>query len=187
MTRLSSLEELERLYAARGDLNYGEGVTQIEHALQCAALAQEHAAAPSLVIAALLHDVGHLFEDEADVAQSRIDDRHETSGADALAGLFGEAVCGPIALHVAAKRYLCFREPGYFHALSAASQRSLALQGGPFEAAGAAVFERSAHWREAVALRRYDDWGKREESSVRVFADYGPTMRSLLLDAAPDR
>lgn len=184
MPRLSSLEDLDRLYATQGKLNYGEGVTQIDHALQCAALAEADGAAPSLVVAALLHDVGHLFEAEADVASFEVDDRHQSTGADSLRGLFGEAVCGPIALHVAAKRYLCRVEAGYHAALSLASQSSLKLQGGPFDAAQAAAFERLPHWREAVTLRRYDDSGKRDETSNRAFADYLPQMRELLIDQA---
>jgi predicted HD phosphohydrolase len=104
-----SLDDIERLYAERGGLAYGEGVSQIEHALQCAVLAQADGAAPSLIVAALLHDVGHLFEDDVDETRLTIDDRHETAGARALAGLFDEAVRAPIALHVAAKRYLCFK------------------------------------------------------------------------------
>ena len=157
MARLSSLEEIELLYAARGDAGYGEGVTQTEHAVQCAGLAQADGAAPALVIAALLHDIGHLFDSEEDVVGADTDHRHEISGAQALKGLFDEAVRAPIALHVAAKRYLCLREAGYVDALSPASQRSLELQGGPFNAEEAAAFERRPYWREAVALRRLDD------------------------------
>jgi [1-hydroxy-2-(trimethylamino)ethyl]phosphonate dioxygenase len=181
MIQLSSLKDIERLYATHGALNYGEGVTQIEHALQSAALAEADGGQPSLIVAALLHDIGHLFEKE-DEAFTR-DHRHEIAGAQALASLFGEAVRRPIALHVAAKRYLCFKEPQYFWALSTASQRSLALQGGPFSAAEAASFERQSHWREAVALRRFDDMGKREDLLAgRAFDDFVPRMRSLLID-----
>jgi phosphonate degradation associated HDIG domain protein len=181
LNKLSNLQDIEGLYAARGNLNYGEGVTQMEHALQCASLAEADGAGPALIVAALLHDVGHLFLDEKDVAEATSDDRHEAIGARALAGLFPQAVTAPIALHVAAKRYLCFREPGYLAALSPASQRSLILQGGPFDAAGATAFEASAGWRDAVLLRRFDDTGKREEPSGRSFADYLPLMRGLLI------
>jgi phosphonate degradation associated HDIG domain protein len=179
VTRLSSLEDIEQLYAARGGWRYGEGVTQLEHALQCAALAEEHGSPPGLVLAALLHDIGHFFVDEAEAA--RHDDRHEVAGAQALERLFGEAVIGPIAQHVAAKRYLCFKEPSYFDALSAASKHTLQLQGGPFDAAQAAAFEHEPCWRDAVALRRFDDWGKREDAPVRTFVDYKSLMRSLLI------
>jgi len=188
MNRLPSLEALERLYAVRAGAAYGEGVSQLEHALQCAVLAEAEGASPSQIAASLLHDVGHLFEDEADAL--RIDHRHEIAGAQALKGLFGEDVRAPIALHVAAKRWLCFKEPGYFEALSPASKRTLELQGGVFDAANARAFERQPHWREAVALRRYDDLGKRPEPCGRTFADFMPLLRALHEQRgakAPDR
>jgi phosphonate degradation associated HDIG domain protein len=178
MTRLSNLKDIEQLYAERGALKYGEDVTQLEHALQCACLAQADGAAPNLIVAALLHDVAHLFVSEAEATLA--DDRHEALGAQALSGLFGQAVVQPIALHVAAKRYLCFTEPHYWDALSAASKASLELQGGPFDAAQAAAFERAAYWREAVTLRRFDDTGKRDEAAGRAFADFVPLMTQLL-------
>jgi phosphonate degradation associated HDIG domain protein len=179
--RLSRLEDVEALYAAQGGLAYGEDVTQIEHALQSAHLAELAGAEDSLVVAALLHDVGHLLQAEAEVAQAIADDRHELGGARALSGLFGPAVREPIALHVAAKRYLCFQDTDYLRGLSAASKRSLELQGGPFDAAQAAAFEGRRHWREAVALRRFDDGGKCETPSGRRLSDYAALMRSVSL------
>jgi phosphonate degradation associated HDIG domain protein len=181
MSRLSSFEAVEALYAERGGLTYGEGVSQLEHALQCAALAQADRAPPSLIIAALLHDVGHLLEAE-DLAQAGVDDRHEGVGARALKGLFGEAVWKPIALHVSAKRYLCFKDMHYIQTLSPASQHSLALQGGPLNSVQAAIFERQAYWREAIALRQFDDIGKSDDSAGRAFADFMPMMRLLSED-----
>jgi phosphonate degradation associated HDIG domain protein len=170
MTRLSNLKDIERLYAERGGLKYGEDVTQLEHALQCAALARDDGAPDSLVAAALLHDVAHLFVSEDDATTA--DDRHQTVGAKALSALFDEAVVRPVALHVAAKRHLCFKEPAYRDALSAASKASLDLQGGPFNMEQATAFEREPYWREAVTLRRYDDSGKRENTAPGAFADF---------------
>jgi phosphonate degradation associated HDIG domain protein len=178
MDRLVDLDALERLFAERGGRHYGEGVSQIEHALQCAALAEAEGSEPSQIAAALLHDAGHLFEDEAAVQD--IDGRHEAVGALALKDLFGEAVRQPIALHVMAKRYLCFADPAYFDALSPASKASLALQGGPFDAEQAEAFERRPYWREAVALRRWDDLGKSDQPCGRSFADFKPLLIALM-------
>jgi phosphonate degradation associated HDIG domain protein len=179
MPPLDSLDALERLYAERGGDRYGEGVTQIEHALQCATLAEAGGAAPSLIAAALLHDVGHLLHDQASALGAQ-DLHHEITGAQALRRLFGPAVRRPIALHVAAKRYLCFADGAYGAALSPASQASLALQGGPFDAAEAAAFERTPHWREGVALRLYDDAGKSEDAIGRGFGEFKPLLIRLL-------
>lgn len=182
MWRPSRLQDIERLYEERGGLHYGEGVSQMEHALQCASLAERAGAAPSLVVAALLHDIGHFFENDEDVAENGFDDRHEIAGSAALRVLFDEAVCAPIALHVAAKRYLCFKDTLYRSTLSDASRRSLALQGGPYDAVQAAAFERNPYWREAVTLRRFDDTGKSKEPSDRSFREFVPMMRKMLIE-----
>lgn len=181
---IAGLDDIEQLYFSRGGLHYGEGVTQIEHALQCAELAEGQGASESLVVAALLHDIGHLFEKEEAVADGKFDDRHEAIGAKALAGLFPEAVWRPVALHVAAKRYLCFIEPQYWAGLSEASKKSLELQGGTFSQEQAQAFERAPYWQEAVLLRRFDDMGKLDEMSGRCFADFLPMMRKLRAEAA---
>lgn len=180
MTGPKTLTDIEQLYAERGALHYGEGVSQLEHALQSAVLAQAQASAPSLIVAALLHDIGYLLEKEEDVVSARSDDRHEAAGARVLEALFPEPVFRPVALHVAAKRYLCFTEPQYWAGLSPASQQSLKLQGGPFDQGQALAFERAAYWQDAVRLRRFDDLGKRQQISGRAFADFLPMMRDLL-------
>ena len=124
-----AVDTLLGLYERLGRTRYDESVTQEEHALQCAQLAIEADATPSMVAAALLHDVGHLL-----VARDRVpttDLHHEAEGARTLARWFGPEVTRPIALHVAAKRYLCAVDPTYFGGLSPGSVRSLELQGGP--------------------------------------------------------
>lgn len=184
MTPPLTLEGIARLYADQGRNHYGEGVSQIEHALQCASLAEAAGEPDSLVIAALLHDIGHLAADADGAVGDGTDDRHEVTGAQLLKGLFGEAVRRPIALHVAAKRYLCAVEPGYFEALSEASKESLRLQGGPFDAVAAAAFARRPGFREAVALRRLDDAGKSLRPCGRRLEDFEPMMRRLIAEAA---
>jgi phosphonate degradation associated HDIG domain protein len=183
MTGLKTLEEMEQLYATRGGLHYGEGVTQVEHALQSAALAKAHGGSSSLIVAALLHDIGHLFESEDDVTKAASDARHEIAGARILENFFPQSVWRPVALHVAAKRYLCFIEPQYWAGLSEASQKSLQLQGGPFNQAQALGFERAPYWQDAVSLRRFDDMGKRAEISGHAFAQYMSLMRSICAGA----
>jgi phosphonate degradation associated HDIG domain protein len=163
------------LMARAGARQYGgEAVSQREHALQCAALAEAERAAPSLVAAALLHDIGHLLapplaprsEEEGEMeggpeaTRHGIDDRHEIVGAAALAEVFGPAVAEPVRLHVAAKRWLCAVEPGYFALLSQASVTSLGLQGGPFSAAEAAQFAALPFADDAIRLRRWDEAAK---------------------------
>ena len=149
------------LYSMHGDLSYGESVTQLEHALQCATLAEAEGASAPLVTAAFLHDLGHLLHhDAAQALADGHDDHHESLGAKHLARWFVDAVHEPIALHVQAKRYLCHREPGYLAQLSKVSARTLDLQGGPMNESQAHWFERLPHADDALRLRRWDEQGK---------------------------
>lgn len=155
-------DEIKALYADRGSAAYfGEAVTQTEHALQTAHLAEADGASPTLVVAALLHDIGHLLHRAGeDIAERGIDTRHERIGARWLARHFGAAVSEPVRLHVAAKRYLCGVEPAYIERLSAASIQSLELQGGPMRPGESRQFERQDDWQAAVRLRRWDEEAK---------------------------
>src|SRR5260370_337412 len=121
------VDRLIELLAAKGIRQYGqERVSQCEHALQCAFLAAREGAPGTVVAAALLHDIGHLLYEAGERPALRgIDDRHEELGAEYLLGVFGRAVAEPVRLHVAAQRYLCATDPGYFGCLSAASMRRL--------------------------------------------------------------
>jgi phosphonate degradation associated HDIG domain protein len=155
------IAEIAQAFADRGGESYGENVSQLDHALQCAWLAEKEGAGDHLIAAALLHDYGHLFEGRGDVAEHEgRDARHELHGARALRRWFGPQVVGPIGLHVLAKRYLCAAEPGYIEALSSASILSLRLQGGPFTPEQCGRFERSRFAADAIQVRRWDDTGK---------------------------
>jgi phosphonate degradation associated HDIG domain protein len=149
-------------FMRKGGLSYeGEGITQLQHAWQCAQLAQRAGASPELRLAAWLHDLGHLLTAlPGSPTLQGIDDRHEVLGAAALATRFGPSVCQPVALHVQAKRCLVARQPGYLQGLSADSLRSLALQGGPMSAAECTAFLALPHARDAMRLRVWDDQAK---------------------------
>src|SRR5204863_4106428 len=118
--------EICELLERRGGANYGgERVSQLEHALQCATLAEEAGADAALITAALLHDIGHLVHDlGTEPATQGIDDRHEMRGREWLSGHFGGNVTEPVRLHVNAKRYLTASDPGYPATLAAGSVRS---------------------------------------------------------------
>ena len=132
-----TLEDIELLFARHGAAQYsGEPVTQLEHALQTAHLAEQSEASDELVTACLLHDLGHLLNDQGETPTLRgIDDTHQYFALPFLRGLFPDAVLDAIKLHVDAKRYLCRANDGYWAKLSDDSKRSLELQGGVFEPA----------------------------------------------------
>ncbi len=159
--------EIEAIFARRGDDSYGEGVSQLAHALQCAALAERRGAPATEIVAALLHDVGHLIHHLPEtIADEGIDTEHESLGAAWLSQHFDASVADPVRLHVAAKRYLCAVEPAYFSELSAASVLSLGLQGGPMNEALQAEFRREPAHEAAIRLRRLDDEGKDPEMAT---------------------
>jgi [1-hydroxy-2-(trimethylamino)ethyl]phosphonate dioxygenase len=169
--------EIEALFARHGGESYGEGVTQLAHALQTAALAAADGADDSLIVAALLHDVGHFLQPTDDSYGYH---KHDRSGGAWLAQRFGPAVSEPVRLHVAAKRYLCAAEADYFGKLSRASVHSLGKQGGPMSATEAAAFMASPHADAAVRLRRWDDGGKLEGIVVPDLPDYRERIARLL-------
>ncbi len=156
------VDEIMTLFAERGAAAYhGEAISQTDHALQAAALAIQAGAADHLIVAALLHDVGHLLDgQEEDLAARGLDGGHEEAGCAWLAIHFGPGVTEPIRLHVAAKRYLCAVNPSYVTGLSLASRQSLVLQGGPMTAQEIANFQSNPAHQDAVQLRHWDDTAK---------------------------
>jgi phosphonate degradation associated HDIG domain protein len=151
-----------------GSKHYGESaVTQYEHAVQCAMLAEKDGASSALVVASLLHDLGHLVnpEDRAQTARGE-DCAHEVIAADYLARWFGDDVTLPIRLHVPAKRYLTATEPDYAATLSAGSVLSLELQGGAFSPEAAREFAALPGAAEAIRLRRWDERAKERGLSI---------------------
>lgn len=175
----TSVDEVLGLLERWGRERYDEEVTQLEHALQTAALARAAGAEDGLVAAALLHDVGHLLELADGTADTAVDLRHEARGAAWLARLFGAAVTGPIALHVAAKRYRCAVDAGYAAALSPGSTASLVRQGGPMDAEEAAAFAARPGAEAAVALRGWDDEGKVLDLEVAPLEGYRVLLTAL--------
>src|SRR5262245_21797605 len=117
------IEDVLHVYRTRGAARHGgEQVTQLEHALQCARLAEEAGCPIELVLACFLHDAGHLLTARAGESGPGGDDAHQHIAVPFLRGLFPPAVIEPIRLHVDAKRYLCYSEPGYRELLSPASK-----------------------------------------------------------------
>ncbi|HEY4030675.1 MAG TPA: HD domain-containing protein [Caulobacteraceae bacterium] len=181
------VDRLFDLFAERGQRHYGEGVSQLEHAVQTAHHAKHDGASPALITAALLHDVGHLLQRLGEDAADRgLDDQHERISAHYLAKAFGAAVTEPVLWHVDAKRYLAAFEPGYLALLSPASLQSLALQGGPMTAAEAEMFLKRPAAADALRLRRYDEMGKVVGVEIEGLEAYRPLVLSQVTGAPSD-
>jgi gamma-butyrobetaine dioxygenase len=172
---MTGVETIREMFAGRRARDHlGEPVPIGEHMLQAGALAEAADAAGALVAAALLHDIGHLLGEDED------EDRHGEAGANWLSQWFGAAVTEPVRLHVAAKRYLCAVDAGYFGLLSAESVRTLSLQGGRMTAAEVAAFEALPFSRDAVAVRRWDDQAKDTVVTSPRFAHFAPLIEGLV-------
>jgi gamma-butyrobetaine dioxygenase len=190
-TIMSPVDRLAELFTSEGAAGYlGEPVTVAQHLLQAGALAVAAGAPDAVVAAALLHDTGHLrgadpLADQPELSGRELmggtDNDHGERGAVWLARWFPPAVTEPVRLHVAAKRYLCATEPGYFGLLSPASVYTLSLQGGPMTDAEAAAFAARPYAPDAVAVRRLDDAAKDPAADVPGFARYRPLLEGLLL------
>ncbi|MEX2618280.1 MAG: phosphonate degradation HD-domain oxygenase [Alphaproteobacteria bacterium] len=165
---MSPAREIGAIMAGKGANRYGdEAISQLDHALQCAALAENSGASPAMIAACLLHDIGHMVDNRFEgAARQGVDRRHEKIGAAFLRQWFGPGVTEPVILHVPAKRYICAVDSDYADTLSPASVRSLELQGGPFDCDDARRFIRQAYAQDAVQLRRWDDEAKTPEAAT---------------------
>jgi phosphonate degradation associated HDIG domain protein len=173
---------MELLQEAGAHRYGGEPVSQLEHALQCAHWAEAENATDELVVAALLHDLGHLLHTLGDdAAQRGVDDKHEVRALHLLRRNFGNAVLEPIRLHVDAKRYLCCVDTAYYDALSPASKQSLSLQGGPFDNDHAKRFITQPYGRDAARLRTWDDRAKTPDAATPPLVHYVKIMERCVL------
>ena len=182
-------DELLDWLEAAGGRNYDEAVNQYEHAVQSADLAKRRSGKPRFVVAALLHDVGHLLVDEHGGHNGFLarDLEHERVGAGWLSRTFGADVTEPIRMHVDAKRYLCSIDVAYYKGLSESSKRSFELQGGTMSADEIKAFLTPPAAQVAIELRRIDDLAKRPGRVVPGASEYCELLLQALRHAAPAR
>ncbi|WP_417606055.1 HD domain-containing protein [Oceanimonas baumannii] len=161
-TKDNIIEMIEAVFTRHGADSYlGEQVTMAQHMLQAAWLGELQGESDAVVLAALLHDVGHYANKlPPEVLMSGTDNRHQESAASWLAPFFPAEIIEPIRLHVAAKRYLVTVDPDYRNQLSQASIDSLALQGGMMSAREVHEMEANPYLDMAIRVRRLDDQGK---------------------------
>lgn len=180
-----SLADIDTLFAQHGAAQYsGEPVTQLAHALQTAWLAEQDGADDELVTAALLHDLGHLLNDQGESPTLRgVDDKHQYFALPFLRHVFSDRVLDAIRWHVDAKRYLCATRPDYWQGLSADSKRSLELQGGTFSPEAAKRFIAQPHASEAVQLRLWDDRAKSADLATPPLSHYLARAKRCMLAA----
>lgn len=182
LNRDNIVDFILQLFENRGAEEYmGESVSMAQHMEQSAACAAADGAPETLVIASLLHDIGHFVGDfPVEALENGINNLHEDAGANFLAPYFPAEVTEPIRLHVAAKKYLCAVDNEYIKRLSDASINSLNVQGGPMTADEVKSFEANPHHLAAVKTRYYDDDGKVLGLHIKQVKDYRDQLEANL-------
>ncbi len=173
---------LADIFERRGGEEYlGEPVTMAEHMLQGAHFAEQAGESEVLIVATLLHDIGHFTSEFGTFSMADTEDRHhEEAGAQVLEAFFPKLVTDCVRYHVAAKRYLCATRPDYFDALSKASIHSLNLQGGPMTKAEVSEMNQNPNIQDIVQVRLYDDQGKVAGLKTPAFAHYAPMVQRVV-------
>jgi phosphonate degradation associated HDIG domain protein len=170
-----AMEPIERivnqifdLYDKQGASAYaGEKVSQLEHMCQAAMFALEENYDDEVVLAAFMHDLGHLLPAQQETMGEYGTIDHEKIGADHLHNLgFSDRLCRLIASHVNAKRYLTWKDPMYYEQLSEASKITLEYQGGRMNAVEAAGFEEDPLFELYIKMRQWDEAAKVEHQRV---------------------
>ena len=164
-----------------GEEYLGEPVTMAEHMLQGATLAEQAGLPEEVIVATLLHDIGHFTSEFGSFTMDDTEDRyHEEAGARVLERVFPAIVTDCVRYHVAAKRYLCATKPEYFARLSEASVHSLNLQGGPMSDDEVQAFETKPNLAQIVQVRYLDDAGKRDDMTTPGFAHFAPMVQRVV-------
>lgn len=171
-THTHATTQILALFRQHGQLEYGEQVTQLSHAVQAGCFARDWGYDDELVLAAFLHDIGHL----APLAQAEQPyatmghlgmEAHDHWGESYLNGHgFSPRLVATVRNHVAAKRYLCRLDPAYYEELSDASRQTLVYQGGPMTAPEAAAFEADPFFEDSIRIRRVDEAAKIADFTV---------------------
>lgn len=182
LTKENIVAFLEDIFERRGGEEYlGEPVTMAQHMLQGATFAEKAGNDEVIIVAALLHDIGHFTSEFGTFSMDDTKDKfHEEAGAAVLEKFFPTLVTDCVRYHVAAKRYLCATKPEYFARLSQASVHSLNLQGGPMSDAEVAEFEKNPNLKQIVQVRYLDDAGKEPDMETPSFSHFAPMVQRIV-------
>jgi predicted HD phosphohydrolase len=176
------VEEIVDACRSMAGLPYdGEPVDQLEHALQCAALARSAGEDREFVVACLLHDIARAPA-VAGIPYDGLREHHGETGARWLEPRVGARIAWLAEQHVAAKRYLVATDPAYAAKLTEVSARTLVAQGGPMSDEEVSAFRANRDWRLAVKLREIDDRGKVPGADVPALEDYRDDVRAVVAD-----
>lgn len=170
------------IFKRRGGEEYlGEPVTMAEHMLQGATIAEQAEMDEVIIVAALLHDIGHFTSEFGTFSMEDTKDKfHEEAGAKVLEQFFPTIITDCVRYHVAAKRYLCATKPEYLNRLSEASVHSLNLQGGPMSTEEVSEFEKNPNLKQIIQVRYLDDQGKHADMQTPSFDHFAPMVQKIV-------
>jgi 2-amino-1-hydroxyethylphosphonate dioxygenase (glycine-forming) len=170
MTANEIVKEVFDLYRTYGDADYiGEPVSQIEHMVQAAQLAEAAGYDDEVILAAFFHDIGHICEMDGQKEKMGLYGikSHEEIGSKYLKSRgFSDKICQLVENHVAAKRYLTYADESYYNKLSEASKKTLEYQGGRMTAEEAEAFKNAPLFEPSIALRFWDEEAKIENQPM---------------------
>ncbi|KAL0480953.1 hypothetical protein AKO1_013613 [Acrasis kona] len=185
-------DRIKVLFDSFGGSNYiGESVSITEHSLQAAYFTAKKSSEDEVIIASLLHDVGHILGLEIH-QKMEMDgcgvEEHESVGANFLKKLgFCDRVCNLTRCHVQAKRYLCFKRPEYYQNLSEASKTTLKFQGGPMSVEESSSFESDSDFQNILLMRECDEAAKIPSSELTFTVpplEHYRSMMASVVDAS---
>ena len=169
---------IEDIFECRGNEIYaGEDVTISKHMLQSGTIAKKRKLSNEIVVASLLHDIGHFNSAFGMFTMDDKKDRfHEAMGAKILKPFFPQIIVDCVYFHVSAKRYLTAINENYKSNLSKASKHSLKLQGGPMKAKEIEEFEKNPNLNAIIQVRYIDDEGKDPKMETFPFSYFAPLI-----------
>ena len=158
----ASIKYLQKLFAQKGSENYGEGLSQEAHMAQSALIALEDQCSEETIVAAGLHDIGHLLEGDKFKSMAGYGiHQHDKLASELLSDIgFSDEICQMVELHVECKRYFCAVDPNYHDTLSPASQETLTFQGGPMNKEEVLEFKSYTNSANILKVREIDDMAK---------------------------
>ncbi|MFL2815305.1 MAG: HD domain-containing protein [Candidatus Puniceispirillales bacterium] len=182
LTKENIIPFIKDIFDRRGSEEYlGENVTIAEHMLQAATLAEKKGYSETIIVAALLHDIGHFTSEFGSFEMNdKIDRFHEDAGAKILEKFFPTLVTDCVKFHVAAKRYLCATDASYYNKLSNASIHSLKLQGGLMSDEEVSKFQKNKNLNDIIKVRYLDDEGKIQNMETPDFDYFIPIIKKVL-------
>jgi 2-amino-1-hydroxyethylphosphonate dioxygenase (glycine-forming) len=178
------IHNLFDLYKKYGTYDYiSEDISQIEHMIQAAMIAEKEKQSEEVILACFLHDIGHLIGLDKNLKQTDYGVlNHEFIGSDYLRKLgFKYPIPELVENHVKAKKYLTFKNPDYYNNLSNASKQTLKEQGGPMTKQQAENFENDELFEVSLKMRIYDEKAKIKDMKINTIDYYFDKINKYLL------